>query len=851
MKNKTIKVVSLLFMFFSCLTGCNNSGTLPEGKVRVSFDTCTNLETNIIEDQIIDKGSKVNRPEVIFPTDITKNQKVFAWYTEKSYQNEWDFSDVVEKSMTLYAKWAETCTVKYYLKGQTTPVWTISNIIKGKPLELHDELCDGYKFNGYFSDSNCTVPFDLTKEINEDTTVYIDRSETIHINAGAIKRRFRMVAAGGTGSSAGYIGDVVSTGEEEYIDVNFGYSKSKDPYMNITNPQLNISKSQKLKVVFKNLGGAENIKFYWVAKLADGTFVNSRQSFSEDNAWNYNFTGDERYMDDEDDWLVKEFNLSEQIINGVSSWANCVTLVSLRIQAGYLSKSVTDLTNVFRFKSISGIADETYKGYKNSKEVENFLVDSSKEKLEEAAALQVQPENGYIFPKNNEVDGLISFGSDQEYFKNEEGLVLYSKYDKTASNKFTFNIKNAHISVETNSLVKFKLRNLSYIGTMNVVITTLKPGSSVRTVSSSKTLTISNKDEAFKEYELNFYDVKTIVGDIQEISFMFTNIGVDNAMILKSFWFETNKAFQNPGLDFDSKNFGGLTATEDVGLTIQTDTPTTKFDIKNDNAAIAKVFSSNEAIDLKAYSKLVFKTYKPVGELSSITIKITVNSNEITYIVNEFDDGLNTIELPYEETLNGTLKKIEFVFDKTGYVKISSLIFEVDKANAIDFNNMGDLSFMLSDWAAHLSFDNSKNAALYNAQVGSDHSNSFRYYFGFLLKEKKRETGNICLDGKTKMHLIYQNMSNNDKFQTRLYGINKLENPSDYLTAFSESNVIGNCTYTLRTNMSEFEWAVSTIDLTQSMSKYLVENWYLSNLNCRIDGGDSSMNFYIRAIVIE
>lgn len=269
----------------------------------VRFHTCTTYETNVISDQHLYEGDLVEEPLIYLPKDSDAKIKANGWYTSADYEEKWDFlTDTVTGDLDLYAKWADIHNIFYYLQGQTTPIWTVSDACVGDPLELHDELCDGYEFGGYFEDPECNIEFDLTKPLYEDTTVYMKRNDIINLNPSAIKRRFVPVAAGGTGSKAGTI-DSPSYDEfgNNYVDVNFGYSKSADPYIEIKNPVLDISKSQKLIFTFKNLGNANSFSLYWVSKFSNGTYGGGLSYYSADNHIQMPLSTSERMMNPNDD----------------------------------------------------------------------------------------------------------------------------------------------------------------------------------------------------------------------------------------------------------------------------------------------------------------------------------------------------------------------------------------------------------------------------------------------------------------------------------------------------------------------------------------------------------------------
>ena len=116
MKNKKslfligLSVLSLVFAM-----SCKNPAS-PEAEdenVTVKFDSA---EGTAVESITVKKGEAITAP--VAPT---KDGFIFGdWYTEANGAGtKWDFADVVNKNMTLYAKWDKACVVKFN-DGETT-----------------------------------------------------------------------------------------------------------------------------------------------------------------------------------------------------------------------------------------------------------------------------------------------------------------------------------------------------------------------------------------------------------------------------------------------------------------------------------------------------------------------------------------------------------------------------------------------------------------------------------------------------------------------------------------------------------------------------------------------------------
>lgn len=829
-----------LYLFSACvmllLASCNNSSSSssPEGYATVHFDTRTEIETNYIEDQVLKIGSLVKEPAVVCPKDLNANIKINGWYSDTNYKNKWDFEKyTISSDLTLYAKWAEMVTVSYYLKGSDSPIWVVTNASKGEPLERHDELCDGYEFYGYFSDKNCTIPFDLEAPIEEETNVYMYRGETLHLHADSIKRRFVMKAAGGSGSTAGQISEVKTDPSGlKCVDVNFGYSTSADPYMLISNPQIDISKSQKIKIKFKNFGAGTSIAFYWVSQYENGDYAANYRSDTEANAYHDVLNGYECFMTEDDPWIEREFDLSSKLNNGISTWGNSVKLVHLRIQVGYISRNSNDTSNVIRIASIDGITDDTHVGFEDSAEIKKLLVNDSEEDITRAQDSQVQ-NRGVIFPKNiDKVDNLSS-----KHYVKKNGLLLYSSYGSDI-NRYFFDVSNQNIDAEEYSYVTIKLNNLSYISSISLYVNTKDPVTG-RTLSNVVNVPIGIRMNRFSTTNINYFGKLNMVGIIQSFSILFNYNGVDNAIILESISIDKNKSFQVPGFNFNDPKYAGFVSTSDISLAFNHQLSSTTFTV---NSPSSISYNLDYVLNIKPYSYLKFSYYILEAGINKVRIRLKINNAWEEYVVDVADpSGKNVIEtLDLKDA--DIIQALELVFDGTGSIHINSIEFALDQASSWDSSNQAVFARMLSDWAEPINYVDDQKAVLFN-----NPSTGFRYYFGYLYSSNSRDTGNISLEGKTKIYFIYKNLNDYGTPFISAYAVDA-EEEDDFMGAINErSAFVANHVMNINKNMDEKSWDVYEIDIPAAYqnSRYYFSNFFIGSLN------NTEIDIYIRGIVVK
>lgn len=116
--------------------------------------------------------------KLIRPTDPEKEGYVFdAWYKEYTFDNKWDFeNDIVAADTKLYAKFLPEAEVTKYnvtFKSDENTVINTVTVKEGNSVgEPENPVKDGYQFDGWYTDVNCTDKYDFNTVVSADLTLY-------------------------------------------------------------------------------------------------------------------------------------------------------------------------------------------------------------------------------------------------------------------------------------------------------------------------------------------------------------------------------------------------------------------------------------------------------------------------------------------------------------------------------------------------------------------------------------------------------------------------------------------------------------------------------------------------------
>lgn len=815
----------------------NNSITSEQpndNECTVTFEICSDLKTNKVTPKKVEKGQKITKPVLVVIGENPENAEVVGWYIDSEYTTEWNFdTDTVQGDVTLYAKWSDSYPVVYYLGEETETEFFRELVKEGSLLQRNDALADGYLSRGFFADPEHTIPFDFTQPIVGPTNVYIDRSEQIYFSGDMMARRFTPKAALSAGSTAGTIAAETNDAGETYAKMNFGYSTAMDPHMMLQNVLLDISKSQKLRITFKNLGKAQAMSFYFVVWYADRTPVGGYANFGEKTCVRYHFTEEQKSMDPNGEWATVEIDMAQlSQDSGVSLWGNAASLVQLRFQMAYKSESPDDLSNEIWVKSIEGVSDSTYVGTDDSQEVQDLLIDDDETVTGNVSGAQEQVA-GWIFPKNYE--NVTSVNGSTEVYNKANGLLMYTDYRGAGSIVLT---SLGNVNLDELTTLKIRLRNFGYATKL-----TLKYRNK-RGRSENCELTIDSLMGEVAEYKLNLFGANDYEGILDRLTISYESVGNDNALLIESIIFDEFESVQLPGFNFDDKYHNGAVSNAQMEVSYDASSKGTKFNVLESGAAYTKTF---DCYSMFGYKALELNYMKAEEGVTALTVDLVIDGEAESYRFElAVGEMAQAISLPLVRT--GYLESATFKFEGKGEVVIKNFRFTVDSSSDFDFSNEELVTTIKKRlWGPSISFDNSLSA-MYYPNAATD---MFKYYPGAIYRSTKTGEGNIPLDGKTKISIVYQNRSTeltNLNVAIGLVDVSK-EGWKEEITEPYAAQSGGEQTVTLKSGMADNEWAHIEIDLTKFKN---IDAMTISQkaLSCILVELDKPGAIYVRSITL-
>ncbi len=145
-------------------------------KATVTFDTMGGSTIQPID---------VYESRIVPPAEPTKNNyKFIGWYTDAEYTTKFDFTTIVTKDMTLYARWVEGSTVTFDANGgsfsdqqQTVDVMVFDSVVS----QPSNPSREKYRFDGWSTLADGSTTFDFNQVITADTILYAKWVEQITI----------------------------------------------------------------------------------------------------------------------------------------------------------------------------------------------------------------------------------------------------------------------------------------------------------------------------------------------------------------------------------------------------------------------------------------------------------------------------------------------------------------------------------------------------------------------------------------------------------------------------------------------------------------------------------------------
>ncbi len=129
-----------------------------------------------------DGGSAVEPLQVIQGEKITQidcdkeGYSLIGWYRDNTYSTEWNFSsDIVEESITLYAKWNSPIVVYQvvYNSNGGSSIQTVQVEENQRLSQPTNPSKDGFAFAGWFKDTLLAIPWDFQEdEVDNNLTLY-------------------------------------------------------------------------------------------------------------------------------------------------------------------------------------------------------------------------------------------------------------------------------------------------------------------------------------------------------------------------------------------------------------------------------------------------------------------------------------------------------------------------------------------------------------------------------------------------------------------------------------------------------------------------------------------------------
>ncbi len=814
---------------FGVLTGCG--GEKDDGMRTVTFELCTELKTNPVLPKEVVKGDVVTKPVVAVSGENPNNEEVEGWYRDREYTQPWSFyTDTVEEDITLYAKWVKKFDVYYFLGEETDTYMFKEQFREGSIITPNESLKHGYRSDGFFADPEHTTPFDFSQPITGHKNIYIHRSDEFYFSAEMIATRFVPQAApSGAGSKAGTI-ELAGEGEDQYADINFGYSTAADPHILLQNVTVDISHSKKIKLTMKNLGKAKTIKFFFTAWIDNDTKEYAGESyFTETCAYSYQYKATEVGLTEESPWQEVEIDIANGMLGksdskGISAWGESKTLLKLRIDSPYVCTDENDLSNRLLIKSIEGVKDPNYKPLDDSAALKAQFADDNAAEVKAVADAQ-QAITGFIFPKDNAYAEpvVVEGGKNISLYNKKEGLLMHAPI-RGKEMKMVFNAGDKVINMHDYTTLVLRFRNYGYVKNLKVTwehrYTEYYDANEVGR-KGSETFAIPSRTDGIVECEFNMSGANQWKEFFNSLTIEYTSEGIDNAILFESIEFKPYKVTEIPGFNFDDRNIFGLTSTEALDVTYSAPDYATKFKVIDDTQAVVNIDCMANTTYTCAGYELVSLSYKQKSEgITKVNVFLTVDGQEQLY---SFDvtvtDKLETISLPIP--LGGRVTNFRMTFEGTGEICIGSIRFKANNAIAWDFGTSAAFDKIKTgpkEWSELASYDNNLSAV---ALAPCDHASPLKYYYGAMKAWKLSSVGNISLADKSKLVIVYYNPGTVEALAFSL-GWTEMEDYEENGQMMPWDEKItqpggtgGSCNLTLQTNMKEGEWAYAEIDLSK------------------------------------
>lgn len=168
---KLFRKLFLLVLLALVTTGCVGSAS----SYKVTFKTDGGTEIDQLE---VEKGTVPTKP-----ADPEKEGYAFdGWYLEADFKTEYLFEEPLNKSIIVYAKWADLFTVSFVTNCESS--LKDVKVKAGEKLEKPVLENEGLTLMGWYTDAEFENKFDLNNPVESDLTLYakwVDTAEVFNV----------------------------------------------------------------------------------------------------------------------------------------------------------------------------------------------------------------------------------------------------------------------------------------------------------------------------------------------------------------------------------------------------------------------------------------------------------------------------------------------------------------------------------------------------------------------------------------------------------------------------------------------------------------------------------------------
>ena len=164
-----IKLKSLILVFIICIlfSSCEE----PESPTFYTINFISYLGEPHFSSQQVLEGECATKPA----PPVMEDYVFIEWYytDESGNSYRFDFSVPITRDYQLYARWRQENSFYFgFETGEGTYIPSVTLIEDEVTKRPEDPVREGYEFEGWFVDSECTVEFEFGKPLTENTLVY-------------------------------------------------------------------------------------------------------------------------------------------------------------------------------------------------------------------------------------------------------------------------------------------------------------------------------------------------------------------------------------------------------------------------------------------------------------------------------------------------------------------------------------------------------------------------------------------------------------------------------------------------------------------------------------------------------